>query len=1241
MKLKHRKKKLNCKPGYEQRGAVCQPIGRRKTVHKSKGFGKKRSKHNPNSAMPESYGLASQSASAKRIATTAILAAGGIAAGITAKTKKFVAPKVSPDVEARDYRQIAAIGGTAAFLGIAVAADRHYKISDPLVSHAAATAHNGIVSIKDLDQKIDNSPLDDETKAKAKNLVGTAKVFTADLALAKRGYQKIKVDPDNNSVYYQTPHNSIRSISSVGSSIVTSELQLVTKLKNFPVYEAGFKIDNTYDRKTVKGKVSKAERRKAIALARRADRLYEEQLKLIPDNALLRAKPHKDDGAGEKRKSIYEKKGFTNVPEINKDYLFLFKNQGQIHPIRDERSLRTIYWLYDQERKDTAIIEKQLGLIPGLMSPDYVQGRIDAARRIGDKIWVQDRRAKAGGYWRKARSRTHSRINVAVVPPVERIEQEAPNRNKKGGNTAFKTALALGATGIAAYGAKKFAQNLNYKVGDIVEQESTNTGIKAGVAGAIAGAGVAGVAGFYARNKAVADTRKAAEEELRTKLEITEMGDRHRCAKYEAQIEQLQAAAQVDREKSQQLESQLLATSQDYQQQLAQSQQELQREIAQGKDPRPLRGQQKNRGDLLTTNGGGIALAASHRWGSGFFSQDITAQQDKIQRQAEKLLAKAHGDRLLSLQKKFTADIQNLSAKKSDKSSDRPSARLLHQAQLANTKPQSLVRELRGNEDINLPRLVELEQEVARFNVKEEVFNYIEERVRSEAIASYGKSIIQFQENARNSEGEYDPSLITNKNLNQFDRESRKITKQVNTQLDNTLNQVNSPKFTQRVEKLVTDFQESQPTETMIMRRRKQVSVQLAEEIIQEFLEKNDSYAQGIAQAQARIKGINDRFEQRQVTQKQNKDSIIAINFDAVAPAKIAKTSPKRTKKLKCKPGFKQQGAVCKPVKKSSNALATTAIAATGAIAASQGINTLVKSTKLQQDHEAKLIAGVTALQEQSQAILKQAGGFDDLGQFISDKQQVFQQSLKQITKPDQTLDDTVYRTRQLKLAKGTLAEVAKGKIPSNRKPKSWLNPQTGAGDRLAQLTLASGRRREELLGHLTKYRKAPATPEEMSALEFYTTPRGVAHINNTLRGNDQRLKNYLSQTNDDYNLKTAKRIALYEAKLAASALSKLPKHQGNVYRGVEFDAKTLAKYTPGTVVSDPGFASTTRNPLKKFGGNTQMVIRSKNGRYISDYMNKYQEEVLFAPETKFRINKVSQQQIGEKEYSVLFMEEI
>jgi tRNA A-37 threonylcarbamoyl transferase component Bud32 len=75
----------------------------------------------------------------------------------------------------------------------------------------------------------------------------------------------------------------------------------------------------------------------AKQLIRTTKAMYQAQLEMLPENAVMFAVPHKDDGKGGKRKSIYEGMGFKSIPGLKTDRLWALKNQGKFTEIPDSQ----------------------------------------------------------------------------------------------------------------------------------------------------------------------------------------------------------------------------------------------------------------------------------------------------------------------------------------------------------------------------------------------------------------------------------------------------------------------------------------------------------------------------------------------------------------------------------------------------------------------------------------------------------------------------------------------------------------------------------------------------------------------------------------------------------------------------------------------------------------------------------------------------------------------------------------
>lgn len=94
-------------------------------------------------------------------------------------------------------------------------------------------------------------------------------------------------------------------------------------------------------------------------------------------------------------------------------------------------------------------------------------------------------------------------------------------------------------------------------------------------------------------------------------------------------------------------------------------------------------------------------------------------------------------------------------------------------------------------------------------------------------------------------------------------------------------------------------------------------------------------------------------------------------------------------------------------------------------------------------------------------------------------------------------------------------------------------------------------------------------------------------------------------------------------------AITKLPRFDGYVYRGLDLDPWTLSRYTVGSDMNWPGFSSTTTQFENAFTGNTLFVIRSVSGRTLGPYLSQFHEgEVLFRPASWFKVLAIDSTEI-------------
>lgn len=134
-------------------------------------------------------------------------------------------------------------------------------------------------------------------------------------------------------------------------------------------------------------------------------------------------------------------------------------------------------------------------------------------------------------------------------------------------------------------------------------------------------------------------------------------------------------------------------------------------------------------------------------------------------------------------------------------------------------------------------------------------------------------------------------------------------------------------------------------------------------------------------------------------------------------------------------------------------------------------------------------------------------------------------------------------------------------------------------------------------------------TEAEHAALRLYTDPDADIYtdLNNRLR---QGLELSPEQ----------QRIA----DTISTALSKLPMHEGTVWRATSLAPEDIGRYVKGATVTEPPFTSTSRDPNRTFTGNVEFVLHSRTGRDISGFSARPRElEVLFGRDTTFEVRGI------------------
>ncbi|MPZ63950.1 MAG: hypothetical protein GEU93_22390, partial [Propionibacteriales bacterium] len=154
-------------------------------------------------------------------------------------------------------------------------------------------------------------------------------------------------------------------------------------------------------------------------------------------------------------------------------------------------------------------------------------------------------------------------------------------------------------------------------------------------------------------------------------------------------------------------------------------------------------------------------------------------------------------------------------------------------------------------------------------------------------------------------------------------------------------------------------------------------------------------------------------------------------------------------------------------------------------------------------------------------------------------------------------------------------------------------------------------------------------TKDDVLGIHDYTTEGGYSAMNNYLRNPD--------------SVSPAAREAI-EARIerASAGLSKLPRYQGETFRGTNLPDDVLARWQPGETVSDAAFtsSSTTAPVAERFarGKNAFIRIVGRNGRDVQQLSHYGDEaEVLFDRATQFRVlRRAWNDDLGRWEFTVM-----
>ena len=199
------------------------------------------------------------------------------------------------------------------------------------------------------------------------------------------------------------------------------------------------------------------------------------------------------------------------------------------------------------------------------------------------------------------------------------------------------------------------------------------------------------------------------------------------------------------------------------------------------------------------------------------------------------------------------------------------------------------------------------------------------------------------------------------------------------------------------------------------------------------------------------------------------------------------------------------------------------------------------------------------------------------------------------------------------------LPDNQKIKINETRQKKQLLSPK----EQLAYIEFLEKDRKDlyKKLGKLLfRFRGQNKLKfEELMAIYYYTESQGYKEMNQVLREQSKPLA-------EDLNIKEENLISSADKniKVATSGLNRLPGFKGKTYRGLDFASIGIdpnEHYKVGQIIEEKGFTSTTKNQTMRYPGNVVWEINAKKGgKDISEIEAFTNEEVLFPPNSKFKV---------------------
>jgi hypothetical protein len=339
-------RKLKCKEGYVQRGNACQ-----KVTKKASGGNLARSIGTGLGVAALAGGAAAGVAIASRRGSqsgnspvskpdTLPAKIETVSSALLPKRRELIAYKASKVLSDKRVRKAAiAAGSTGAVIATVVGIGSVKLTKDYAVKDIALimTYKQSLILGKAADRILDKSDINPDLKGKAKDLIGMTKLALARKTMSVKGRDLIDVDKESNSFTYRDRKNGgIYTVASVGPALYTFTSVFKKEVSAGKVYEVSFAINESNNREE-SANLGASGAKQIIRLTRQS---FDKHVEAVPDNVILTAGAYDKDGAGKKRKNIYENVGFAPMEGQDPMVLYAAKKDGKLQPLSSVYSVK-------------------------------------------------------------------------------------------------------------------------------------------------------------------------------------------------------------------------------------------------------------------------------------------------------------------------------------------------------------------------------------------------------------------------------------------------------------------------------------------------------------------------------------------------------------------------------------------------------------------------------------------------------------------------------------------------------------------------------------------------------------------------------------------------------------------------------------------------------------------------------------------------------------------------------------